>query len=114
MGIIRRHLHARALPQPADRILRVDNQLVSVDFREGPQPADQVLESAGAGTTRAKRRNRKPRKYKEDWDHMPSRKQAGGEILTISSFRLDVVAALVACTKLGPGRTPTRQAMYAE
>jgi len=121
MDIIRRHLHTRGFTSACiDRILRVDNQLVSVDFLVKDRNLlikywnPQELERLG---TKEGYQQKACAKYKEDWERYARQyQQTGGEIYTISASEPQtIVAALDSCTKLSPDLgTSTQQTMYAK
>jgi hypothetical protein len=121
MDIIRQHLRAKGFASPGiDRILRVDNQLVSVDFYVkdrnllikywNPQELEQINTKEGY-------QQKAYAKYKENWERYAQQyRQAGVEIYTISAAEPEaIVAALDSCTKLGPELgAPSRETMYAK
>ncbi len=121
IDIIRRHLGNKGFASPCiDRILRVDDQLVSVDFlvRDrnvlikywNPQELDRLNTTGGY-------KQKACAKYKEDWERYAQQyKQRGGEIFTISASEPEaIVAALDSCTKLSPDlERPAQQTRYAK
>jgi len=121
LDLIRQHLRTKGFAAPCiDRILRVDNQLVSVNFLVkdrnllikywNPQELERVNTKEGY-------KQKACATYKEDWESYAQRyKQTGGEIYTINASEPEaIVAALDACTKLSPGLgTPVQQTMYAK
>ncbi len=121
IDIIRRHLGNKGFASPCiDRILRVDNQLVSVDFlvRDrnvlikywNPQELERLNTTGGY-------KQKACAKYKEDWERYAQQyKQRGGEIFTISASEPEaIVAALDSCTKLSPDLgAPAQQTVYAK
>jgi len=116
MDIIRRHLQAKGLGSVSiDRVLRVDNQLVSVDVLVkdrnllikywNPQVVDGL-------NTKEAFKQKAYAKYKQDWERFAEQyKQAGGEVYTVNASEPQtIVAALESCTRLAPGdggKTPT-------
>jgi hypothetical protein len=121
IDIIRRHLHAKGFDSPCiNRILRVDDQLVSVDFLV---PDRNLLikywnpQALGQLDTKADYKQKAYAKYQQDWDRYAQQyKQKGGEIYTVSASEPEtIVAALDSCTRLSPGlEAPTHQTMYAK
>jgi hypothetical protein len=120
MDIIRQHLQAKGLTSISiDRVLRVDNQLVSVDVLVkdrnllvkywNPQAVD-GLNAKEAFKQKAYA------KYKEDWERFAEQyKQAGGEVYTVSASEPEtIVAALESCTKLAPGNAMQTPTLYAK
>ncbi len=121
IDIIRRQLGTKGFASPCiDRILRVDNQLVSVDFlvRDrnvlikywNPQELERLSTTGGY-------KQKACAKYKEDWERYARQyRQAGGEIYTISASEPEsIVAALDSCTHLGPSQDGTsRPVLYAQ
>lgn len=119
LNIIRQHLGNKGFASPCiDRILRVDNQLVSVDFLVPDRNVlikywnPQELERLGS---KEDYKQKACAKYKEDWERYAQQyRQTGGEIYTISASEPEsIVAALDSCTKLSPGLA-TSQTMYAK
>jgi hypothetical protein len=116
MDIIRRHLQAKGLGSVSiDRVLRVDNQLVSVDVLVkdrnllikywNPQVVDGL-------NTKEAFKQKAYAKYRQDWERFAEQyKQAGGEVYTVNASEPQtIVAALESCTRLAPGdggKTPT-------
>lgn len=120
MDIIRQHLRARGIDAPGiDRILRVDSELVSVDFMLADRkllikywnPDAMALLNAAEGS-----RRKACEKYKRNWESFAAQfEQGGGEIFYVTaSDAQTIVAALESCTRLDTGNdTPTRSRMYA-
>ena len=121
MDIIRQHLKARGFASVnIDRILRVDNQLVSVDFLVKDRNLlikywnPQEMERVG---TKETFKQKACAKYKESWERYAREyKQKGGAIYVVNASEPQtIVAALESCTRLAPGlKTPARQTMYAK
>ena len=121
LTVIRQHLRAKGFASACvDRILRVDNQLVSVDFLVPDRNLlikywnPQELEQLG---TKKTYQQTVCANYRQDWDRYSRHyKEAGGEIYTISASEPAViVAALDACTKLSPGLdAPAQTTLYAK
>ncbi len=121
LDVIRRHLHAKGFPSACiDRILRVDNQLVSVNFLLKDRNLlikywnPQELERLG---TKENYQQKACAKYQEDWERYAQQyRQTGGEIYTISASEPEtIVAALDSCTRLSPDLgIPAQQTMYAK
>ncbi len=120
MDIIRQHLRARGIDAPAiNRILRIDSELVSVDFMLADRnllikywnpDALEMLDAAEGARRKA------CKKYKRDWESFAARfEQRGGEILHVTaSDAQTIVAALESCPKLDTDdRSTTRPTMYA-
>jgi hypothetical protein len=117
VAVIRQYLRERGLSNVGiDRIVRVGNELVSVDFTVGGRnllikywnPAR--LKSAEAGTGRqsdikSSIESMKIEKYTKEWEAFAGKyQQQGGEIYVVAaSGRADIVAALDACEKLRSG-----------
>jgi hypothetical protein len=121
IDVIRRHLQGKGFASLSmERILRVDNQLVSVDFyvkdRDllikfwNPQEVDRL-------STKEAFKQKAYAKYKQDWESYAERyKQTGGEIYCVNASEPQaIVAALESCTKLGPGNgTSSQPVLYAK
>jgi hypothetical protein len=120
MDVIRRHLQAKGFTSVSiDRILRVDNQLVSVDILVknrnllikywNPQEVERL-------STKEAFKQKAYAKYKQDWEQFAEQyKQAGGEVYTVSASEPEtIVAALESCTKLAPGKGVQTPALYAK
>ncbi|MCU0915535.1 MAG: hypothetical protein MUC88_13350 [Planctomycetes bacterium] len=112
IDIIRDHLRCRGFVSlHIDRILRVDNQLVSVDFyvkdRDilikfwNPQEVERLQ-------TKEVYKQQAYAKYKQDWDRYAEQyRRTGGEIYVMNgSDPQTIVAALDSCPKLQPGNAP--------
>jgi len=120
MDIIRQHLRARGIDAPeVNRILRIDSELVSVDFMLANRnllikywnPDAMEMLNAAEGS-----RRKASEKYKRDWESFAAQfKQRGGEIVYVTaSDAQTIVAALESCTKLDTdNRSTTRPTMYA-
>jgi len=119
MAVIRQHLQAQGLGAVTiDRILRVDNQLVSVDVlvRDrnllikywNPEEV-QRLQAKESSQQIAYAR------YKESWEQYAQRhRQAGGEIYYVNAAEPQaIVAALDACPRLRPG-SDTQTVLHAK
>jgi hypothetical protein len=127
--VIRQYLRERGISDVGiNRILRVDDKLVSADFTVGgrnllikywdptqTEPKETQADSKRASTSSVGAKMIE--KYKKDWEAFAGKyQQDGGEIYVIAaSGRTDIVAALDACTKLGPGDAkPAPRTMYAK
>jgi hypothetical protein len=119
MDLIRQRLAAKGLEAVnIDRILRVDNQLVSVDVRVkdrnllikywNPQEVEQLK-------TKESFKQIAYARYKEGWERYAQQyQQGGGEIYTINASEPQaIVAALDSCPRLGPGSS-LQTALYAK
>ncbi len=116
MAIIRQYLRQRRLSDvTVNRILRINNKLVSADFTLGSRkllikywdPAQIQSPEAKADSQPVVTNSRESRaidRYKKDWETFSTRyQQGGGEIYVVAaSGRTDIIAALDACEKLGP------------
>ena len=120
MDIIRQHLRGRGFASVSiDRILRVDNQLVSVDVLVKDRNLLikywnlEELERLG---TKEPFKQKVYAKYKQDWERFAEQyRQTGGEIYTVSASEPQtIVAALESCTKLGPGNGLQTPVLYAK
>lgn len=113
MDVIRQHLHAKGFASVSiNRVLRIDNQLVSVDVLVqdrnllikywNPQEVEQL-------NTKEAFKQKAYAKYKDDWDRYAEQyKQTGGEVYTVSAAEPEtIVAALESCTKLAPVAQPS-------
>jgi len=122
MGTIRQYLRARGFDGASvNRILRIDNVLVSVDFtlRDrnllikywDPKQVDR-LSGTDAKSCASATQQKIYAKYKQDWDRFAQQyEQTGGEIYQVNaSDQETIVAALQACPRLGTGAAP----MYAK
>jgi len=121
MAIIRQHLHAKGLTfVDIDRILRVEDQLLSVDFLVkdrnllikywNPEGIEQL-------STKEPFRQKAYATYKENWEKFAEQfQQRGGEIYYVNASEPQtIVAALDSCPKLSPGPgTPIQQTLYAK
>jgi len=128
LTVIRQHLRERGLSDVGiNRILRINNKLVSADFTVGQNLLIKYwdptqVESANAKADAAQRStdsldSKMIEKYKKDWEAYAGKyQQEGGEIYVVAaSSRTDIVAALNACNKLGPNEAkPSPQMMYAK
>jgi len=127
--VIRRHLRERGFSDVGvNRILRVDNKLVSADFTVGgrnllikywdpTQIEPQDAKADSERTSRSSIGSKMIAKYRKDWEAFAGKyQQDGGEIYVVAaSGRTDIIAALDACNKLGPGDAkPGPQATYAK
>jgi hypothetical protein len=120
MDIIRQHLLAKGLTSVSvDRVLRVDNQLVSVDVLVkdrnllikywNPQEVERL-------STKEAFKQKAYAKYKEDWERFAEQyKLAGGEVYTVNASEQEtIVAALESCTKLAPDNGVKTPTLYAK
>ena len=121
MAIIRQHLHARGLTfVDIDRILRVEDQLLSVDFLVkdrnllikywNPEGIEQL-------STKEPFKQKAYAKYKENWEQFAGQfQQKGGEIYYVNGSEPQaIVAALESCPGLRPGNnTPAQLVLYAK
>jgi hypothetical protein len=121
MATIRQHLHAKGVTSPdINRILRVDDQFLSVDFlvkeRDllikywNPQAIEQL-------STKEDFKQKAYANYKETWQKFAQQfQQKGGEIYYVNASEPQtIVAALDSCPKLNPGvGTPIPQTLYAK
>jgi len=118
MGTIRQYLRARGFDGASiNRILRIDNVLVSVDFTLRDQnllikywdPKQVERLSSTDTTSRASTTQQKIyAKYKQDWDRFAQQyEQTGGEIYQVNaSDQETIVAALQSCPRLETGAAP--------
>lgn len=118
LNVIRQHLRGQGFADVGvNRILRVDNKLVSADFTVGGRnllikywdPEQVGDETRVAG-------NKMIEKYKNDWEAFAGKyQQDGGEIYVVAaSERTEIVAALDTCKSLKPADAkPGEQTMYA-
>lgn len=128
IAVIRQYLRERGISDVGiNRILRVDDKLVSADFTVGGRnllikywdPTQTESKDAKADCERTSTialGAKMIEKYKKDWEAFAGKyQQNGGEIYVVAaSGRTDIVAALNACTKLGPADAkPAPQTMYA-
>jgi len=121
IDIIRQHLKARGFASVnVDRILRVDNQLVSVDFLVtdrnllikywNPQELERL-------TSKEVYKQKVCAKYQQDWERYAAQyRQTGGEVYTVNASEPQaIVVALDSCTKLRPGSdTQVQPVLYAK
>jgi hypothetical protein len=121
MATIRRHLHAKGLTSvDINRIMRVEDQLLSVDFLVkdrnllikywNPQGIEQL-------STKEPFKQKAYANYKENWEKFAAQfQQKGGEIYYVNASEPQaIVAALESCPKLSPGiGTPIQQTLYAK
>jgi hypothetical protein len=120
MDTIRRHLQGKGLASLSiDRILRVDNQLVSVDVlvRDrnllikywNPREVERLKATESY-------QQKAYANYKKSWDRYAAQfQQAGGEIFYVNAAEPQtIVAALESCPKLGPSpQIQPQPALYA-
>ncbi len=121
MAIIRQHLHAKGVTSvDIDRVLRVGDQLLSVDFLVkdrnllikywNPEGIEQLNTKEPFG-------QKAYANYKESWEKLAEQfQQKGGEIYYVNGPEPQtIVAALESCPKLSPGvGTPIQQTLYAK
>ena len=108
MDVIRQHLRTRGFASVSiDRILRVDDQLVSVDVFV--KDRNLLIKYWNPGevanlSTKEVSKQRAYAKYKQDWEQFAQRyKQTGGEVYVVTASEPQtIVAALDSCTKLSP------------
>jgi hypothetical protein len=127
--VIRQYLRERGISDVGvNRILRVDGKLVSADFTVGGRnllikywdPAQTESRETKADSERTSTSSvgaKMIEKYKKDWEAFAGKyQQDGGEIYVVATAgRTDIIAALDACTKLGPGDArPGPRATYAK
>lgn len=121
MHTIRQHLRAKGFDSlNIDRILRVDDQLVSVDFHV--QDRNLLIkywnpqEVQGLSAKEFSKQVAYAR-YKENWERYAQQyRQDGGEIYCINASEPQaIVAALDSCPRLGPGQdSPIPPVLYAQ
>ncbi len=120
MDVIRQHLRGRGFAVVSiDRILRVDNQLISVDVLIKDRNLlikywnSEELERL---STKEAFKQRVYAKYKQDWERFAEQyRQAGGEIYTVNASEPQtIVAALESCPKLGPGPGGSTPVLFAK
>lgn len=120
MDVIRQHLRGRGFASVSiNRILRVDDQLVSVDVLVKDRNLllkywnPEEVERLG---TKDAAQQRVYAKYKQDWERFAQGyQQTGGEIYTVSASAPEtIVAALESCPKLGPGNGGQTTVLYAK
>lgn len=120
MDIIRQQLRAKGINAPdINRILSIDNKLVSVDFMLADRnllikywnPDAMKMLDAAEGS-----RRKAYEKYKRHWTSFAAQfEQSGGEIFYVTaSDAQTIVAALDSCSRLDGNDTPTRPRMYAK
>jgi hypothetical protein len=108
MDVIRQHLRTRGFASVSiDRILRVDNQLVSVDvFVKDRNLLIKYWNPAEVAnlSTKDVSKQRVYAQYKQNWEQFAEQyKQTGGEVYTINASEPQtIVAALDSCTRLSP------------
>jgi hypothetical protein len=121
MATIRQHLHAKGVTTVnIDRILRVGDQLLSVDFLVkdrnllikywNPKGIEQL-------STQEAYKQKAYTQYKETWEKLAAQfQQKGGEIYYVNaSDPQTIVAALDSCPKLNPGNdTQAPPVLYAK
>ena len=121
MATIRQHLHAKGVTSvDIDRILRIEDQLLSVDFLLkdrnllikywNPQGIEQL-------STKEAFKQKAYANYKENWEKLAEQfQQKGGEIYYVNASEPQtIVAALESCPRLNSGNgTPIRQTLYAK
>ena len=120
LNVIRQYLRDRGLSNVSiNRILRVDNKVVSVDFLLQDRNLlikywdPRQVESLDA---KADTRQRMMEKYRKDWDSFAEKyEQGGGRIYTVeASDREGIMLALKSCGDLNPGNAaPGAQTLYA-
>jgi len=109
IAVIRQHLHAKGLTSvDINRIMRVEDQLLSVDFlvkdRDllikywNPKGIEQL-------STKESFKQKAYANYKESWEKFAEQfRQKGGEIYYVNASEPQaIVAALDSCPKLSPG-----------
>ncbi len=121
MATIRQHLHAKGVTAvDIDRIMRVGDQLLSVDFLVkdrnllikywNPKGIEQL-------STKEAFKQKAYANYKESWEKFAAQfQQKGGEIYYVNASEPQtIVAALDSCPKLSPGgNTPAPPVLYAK
>ncbi len=121
MATIRQHLHAKGLTSvDIDRILRVGDRLLSVDFFVkdrnllikywNPEGIEQL-------STKEPFKQKAYAQYKENWEKFAEQfQQRGGEIYYVNASEPQtIVAALESCPKLSPGNnTQVQPVLYAK
>ncbi len=121
MAVIRQHLHAKGLTSvDISRIMRVEDQLLSVDFLV--KDRDLLIKywnPKGIEQLSAKEpfKQKAYANYKENWEKFAEQfRQKGGEIYYVNASEPQtIVAALESCPKLSPGvGTPIQQTLYAK
>ena len=120
MGVIRQHLRTRGFASVSiDRILRVDDQLVSVDvFVKDRNLLIKYWNPAEVAnlSTKDVSKQRAYAKYKQDWEQFAERyKQTGGEVYAVNASEPQtIVAALDSCTRLSPDNGVKTPTLYAK
>ena len=120
MDVIRQHLRTRGFASVSiDRILRIDDQLVSVDvFVKDRNLLIKYWNPAEVAnlSTKDVSKQRAYAKYKQNWEQFAETyQQAGGEVYTVSATEPQtIVAALDSCTRLSPDNGAQPTAMYAK
>ena len=120
IDVIRQHLRTRGFASVSiDRILRVDNQLVSVDVFV--KDRNLLIKYWNPGevanlSTKEVSKQRAYAQYKQDWEQFAERyKQTGGEIYTITASEPEtIVASLDSCTRLSPDNNGQPAVLYAK
>ena len=120
MDVIRQHLRGRGFAGVSiNRILRVDDELISVDVLIkdrnllikywNPEKVERLSAKEAC-------KQRVYAKYKQDWERFAEQyRQTGGEIYTVSASEPQtIVAALESCPKLGPDRVGPTPVLYAK
>ncbi|MCX5643406.1 MAG: hypothetical protein NTZ17_01785 [Phycisphaerae bacterium] len=120
MDVIRQRLRARGFASVSiDRILRIDDQLVSVDvFVKDRNLLIKYWNPAEVANLNAKEvsKQRAYAQYKQNWEQFAETyKQTGGEVYTVSASEPQtIVAALDSCTRLSPDNGIQPTVMYAK
>ena len=120
MDVIRQHLRARGFASVSiDRILRVDNQLVSVDVFV--KDRNLLIKYWNPGevanlSTKDVAKRRAYAQYKQNWEQFAEQyRQTGGEVYTVNASEPQtIVAALDSCTKLSPDTSGQPVVLYAK
>jgi hypothetical protein len=108
MDVIRQHLRTRGFASVSiDRILRVDDQLVSIDvFVKDRNLLIKYWNPAEVANLSTKdiSKQRAYAQYKQNWERFAEQyKQTGGEVYVVTASEPQtIVAALDSCTKLSP------------
>ena len=120
MAVIRQHLYAKGLTSvDINRIMRVEDQLLSVDFLvKDRNLLIKYWNPEGIKQLSAKETFKQTAyaKYKENWEQFAAQfQQKGGEIYYVrASEPQTIVAALESCPKLSPGNNaPAPPVLYA-
>jgi hypothetical protein len=120
MDVIRQHLRTRGFASVSiDRILRVDDQLVSVDVFV--KDRNLLIKYWNPGeianlSTKDVSKQRVYAQYKQDWEQFAERyKQTGGEVYVVNASEPQtIVAALDSCTRLSPDTNGQPAVLYAK